>query len=229
MPDDDFDVRRLRLAPGDLIVISTNEHLSYQQREAITTYMARVCADAGHSNKVLVLEGGLRMDVLSARAADALDGLQVVTEVADIRESEHGHLGPLMAPVRRYVVGKDFEPIEATTFADLVEADDHDFHCEGCGRGMEGDEPYCQVHEGGWLGACCAPSHEDLARQMIETTLEDVHGEQEDLELRHALGQSWLNQIADGTMDGKAKAVSGRLVEPSDRPTVIDPELNNAR
>lgn len=60
-PMDDLDGCKITLRPGDLLVLSTDEHLS----EAACNYMRKAVAETfGKEQKVLILEGGIKLGVI---------------------------------------------------------------------------------------------------------------------------------------------------------------------
>ncbi len=60
------DVQRLRLEPGDRIVLSWAGKISHHVADALIERMEKLCV--GH--KVIILDGGLKMSVLSEKPVD---------------------------------------------------------------------------------------------------------------------------------------------------------------
>jgi len=62
MPD--FDLKQLRLQPGDVIVGHVPDHVDADQASEILADLKRAFAGCGHADvKIIMLSGGIRLEV----------------------------------------------------------------------------------------------------------------------------------------------------------------------
>lgn len=70
MPDDlELRIGKLNLAPGDVLVLKSAERFSPDAIARITLYVRRVC---GPQHRVLILDGGIDLAVLTRAEIDAM-------------------------------------------------------------------------------------------------------------------------------------------------------------
>lgn len=72
--NDNFDVRRLQIRPGDAVVLETDKVLSTNQARLIALMVGKHLADAGHAGvPIIVLDDGVHLR-LAISAPDGLEG-----------------------------------------------------------------------------------------------------------------------------------------------------------
>lgn len=81
----DVDVRRLRLAPGDALVISTQQITSADEARLVTAYVRQWLMTHGHASTPVLLLNGAVAEVLTFEDAKSVvdQGPQAESEAAD--------------------------------------------------------------------------------------------------------------------------------------------------